>query len=174
MLTFRAAALALTLLGGSAVAAAAQQAATPPTPDAAPKYGRVRERMGGRLFRGITLTADQKASIKQIHDRYRDQFRSLRESARPAMQEARAARQRGDTAAAKAAWQKTAATREQLRSLRQREMADVRGVLTAEQQKQFDQNVAQMETRAREHRGRRGERGRHLPLRGRDDRVRRG
>ena len=161
MFKLRAAALAVALISGSAVVAAAQQGAAP-APNAAARHGRGEEGFGRRLFRGITLTDQQKASVKQIHTKYRDQFKTLRESMRPAMQDARAARQRGDTAAARAAWQKTAATREQMRSVREQELAEVRGVLTADQQKVFDQNVSQMQARAREHggaRGRRAERG---------------
>jgi periplasmic protein CpxP/Spy len=163
MLTLRAAALAIALLGGSVVAASAQQPSAP-SPDASARPGRAHGGMGRRLFRGITLTAAQKASINQIHDKYRDQAKPLRESMRPAMQDARAARQRGDTAGVKAAWQKTADAREQLRSLRQREMAEVRGLLTAEQQTQFDRNVAQMESRARERQADHGKRGRRAGM----------
>ena len=155
MSKFRAAALAVALLVGGAVAASAQQPGTP-APDGPARHGRMREGFGRRLFRGITLTAAQQVSIKQIRGQYADQAKPLRESMRPAMQEARAARQRGDTAAAKAAWDKTAGTREQLRSLRQREMAEVRGVLTADQQKVFDQNVEEMRSRMRERMGDRG------------------
>ena len=54
------------------------------------------------LFRGVKLSDAERAKIKDINSKYATQAKSLREQMKPAMQEARAARQKGDTAAARA------------------------------------------------------------------------
>ena len=93
-------------------------------------------------FRGVNLTDAQKTQMKAIQQKYAPQFKPLMESMRPAMTDARAARQRGDTAAARAAFARTADTRGKIDALRQQERNEVRGILTADQQKAFDANVA--------------------------------
>jgi protein CpxP len=106
------------------------------------------ERGRGRsALRGVKPTDAQEAQIKAIHDKYQTQFKSYRESMKPAMDEAKAARQRGDTAAARAAFDKTASSRQQAQALRSQESAEIRAILTPDQQKTFDANVAQMKTR---------------------------
>jgi protein CpxP len=115
------------------------------------------ERGARGALRGVKPTDAQKAQIKAIHDKYQAQFKSYRESMKPAMDEAKAARQRGDTAAARAAFEKTASTRQQAQALRSQESAEIRAILTPDQQKTFDANVAQMKTRG-EH-GRKGHGG---------------
>jgi Spy/CpxP family protein refolding chaperone len=115
------------------------------------------ERGARGALRGVKPTDAQKAQIKAIHEKYQAQFKSYRESMKPAMDEAKAARQRGDTAAARAAFEKTASTRQQAQALRSQESAEIRAILTPDQQKTFDANVAQMKTRG-EH-GRKGHGG---------------
>jgi hypothetical protein len=44
-----------------------------------------------------------------------------------------------------------------MRALRERQLADIRGVLTPAQQQRFDANRKQLEARMREHRGHRSE-----------------
>src|SRR5215210_4065290 len=56
------------------------------------------------LLRGVTLSDTEKARLKEIHSKYGTEAKSLRESIRPAMQDLRAARQKRDSVAAKAAW----------------------------------------------------------------------
>ena len=102
---------------------------------------------GRSALRGVKPTDAQKAQIKAIHEKYQPQFKSLREAMKPAMDEAKAARQRGDTAAVRAAFAKTASTREQAQALRAQETAEIRAILTPEQQKTFDTNVAKMKAR---------------------------
>jgi len=104
------------------------------------KMGRNGEMRGA--FRGVTLTDAQKTQMKAIHQKYAAQSKPLMESMRPAMTDARAARQRGDTAAARAAFARTADTRAKFDALRQQERNEVRGILTADQQKAFDANLA--------------------------------
>ena len=110
--------------------------------------GHGREAMGpGRnALRGVKPTDAQKAQIKAIHEKYEPQFKSFRDAMKPAMEEAKAARQRGDTAGVRAAFAKTASTREQAQALRAQETAEIRAILTPEQQTTFDANVAQMKS----------------------------
>ena len=121
-----------------------------------------REGRGG-LFRGITLSDAEKARVKQVHEKYRTEAKALRESLRPAMQEARTARQKGDTAGVKAAWNKTEGDRVKLRALMDRERAEIRTALTAENQQKFDANAKQLEQRRAE-----------MTKRGKGDRAGRG
>jgi len=111
--------------------------------------GHGREAMGpGRsALRGVKPTDAQKAQIKAIHEKYQPQFKSFRDAMKPAMDEAKAARQRGDTAGVRAAFAKTADSRQQAQALRAQESAEIRAILTPDQQKTFDANVAQIKAR---------------------------
>ena len=119
------------------------------------------------LLRGITLNDAEKTQMKAIRTKYVAEAKSLRESIRPAMQDLRAARQKHDSAAAKAAWDRTAGERQKLQALMQREQSEMRSALTPEHQKVFDANVKTMEQRRAEwSRNGRGERGRRAGHRG--------
>ena len=121
------------------------------------------EKMGpGRsALRGVNPTDAQKAQIKSIHAKYQAQFQSLHTSMKPAIDEAKAARQRGDTAAARAAIAKTEASRQQALTLRTQEAAEIRAILTPAQQQTFDANIAQAKAKGDKMRGERRERGNH-------------
>jgi Spy/CpxP family protein refolding chaperone len=136
----------------SAASFAQAQTAAPNARQERRAEGRGIEGRGGRggLFRGITLSDAEKARIKQVHQKYGAEAKSLRESFRPAMQDARAARQKGDTAGVKAALARTAGDREKLRALMDRQMADLRAALSPENQKVFDANAKQLEQRRAE------------------------
>ena len=110
------------------------------------KSGRF-EKGRGRLLRGIQLSDAEKARVKEIREKYQTESKTLRESLRPAMQEMRAARQKHDTVAMKAAWDRTTADRQKLDALMQRERAEIRTALTPEHQTQFDANVKQLAER---------------------------
>ena len=110
------------------------------------------------VMRGVKPTDAQKAQIMAIHQKYQAQFKTFRDSMKPAMDEARAARQRGDTAAARAAFAKTAQARQQAQALRQQEIAEIRAVLTPEQQKTLDANIAQRKARGDREENARGDR----------------
>lgn len=113
-----------------------------------------REGRGGRgragLLRGITLSDVEKTRVKAIRTKYSAEAKSLRESLRPALQDVRAARQKRDSAAAKAAWEKTAGDRQKLQALMQRERAEIRLALSPENQKLFDTNAKALEQRRAE------------------------
>jgi Spy/CpxP family protein refolding chaperone len=167
---------------GAAIALFAATEATaqaPATPDSARRQGEVRrgERVRGQrgqkmrragvkgLFRGIELTQAQRDQINTVNEKYGGQFQTLRESLKPDLKAAHEARQRGDTVAARAAWERTSVDRERIRTLMEQQRNEVRALLTPEQQQTFDRNAQQvrerMEKRAGDRQGhaRRGKRG---------------
>jgi periplasmic protein CpxP/Spy len=149
--TMMASAFGLALSFG-AVGVASAQATQQPQRHEQGERGMRRRGPGGELFKGITLTADQKAKLKDLRkaEKPNDEFKK-------AMENARAARQRGDTAAARAQMQ---ALRPQMEQARERQVAAMRSILTPEQAKQFDANVATWKQHAAE-RGKDGHQGRH-------------
>jgi Spy/CpxP family protein refolding chaperone len=102
------------------------------------------------LLLGLKLSAAEKAKVKEIRVSYRTQAKAEHESLMPAMQEARAARQKGDTATARAVLERTKGDREKLQVLMERQKADIRAALSPENQTQFDANVQQMSKRRAE------------------------
>ena len=66
------------------------------------------------MLRGLTLSEAEKSRMKEIHARYAGESKTLRQSAKPAMQEARALRQKGDTAGLRALWDRNKASRDQM------------------------------------------------------------
>ena len=109
------------------------------------QHGQFEGRRGGErmLLKGIKLSADQKAKLKSVFE----QDRTQRQANRPdsaTMAQMRAAHQRGDTAAMRAMMQ---SRRAQMEKNRDQHIAQVRAILTPDQQKQLDANVAQMKQR---------------------------
>jgi Spy/CpxP family protein refolding chaperone len=110
------------ILAGIALAAAplaAQAQSSAGTPAAQAQAQPRHHHHHHRLFRGIKATSEQRAQLRAIRDKYAPQYK--------------AARQNKDRAT--------------LRTLRQRQLDDVRGVLTPEQQKTFDANLAALRAR---------------------------
>ena len=156
MINIRSTLAAAAFVFGGAVLAAAQQ----PTP--APgahqqRAGRAARNHRGQfgpaalrhqLFKGITLSDAEKANVKNVQAKYASQMKAVREQLKPQIQAAREARQRGDTAALKSMRQKSAAEREQIKTLFESERNDLRAALTPENQAKFDANVKQLEQRA--------------------------
>jgi Spy/CpxP family protein refolding chaperone len=136
----------VSLLSAGSVAQA-QSTAPSPAPERHAMRPRPEGRMGRGPLHGIALSDAEKTQVKEIRAKYATESKSLREALRPAMKEAREARQKHDTSAVKAAWDKTADTRKQLQELTTREQNEIRGVLAPEHQRQFDANVKQMEQR---------------------------
>ena len=142
----------LLVVAGAAGIAEAQARQGDRQPRARGEAGRGKDRAIGQrgmrgLLRGIELTAAERTGLEAIAQRYRGQFEAIRQSMRPDLEAARASRQLGDTVAARAALARTAAQREQLRSLTERMRADVRVALSPEHRAQFDANVARMKER---------------------------
>jgi Spy/CpxP family protein refolding chaperone len=149
--------LALSLAG----TAAAQQAGEEMTrrPKAQGERG---GRFGGRgpegfLLRDITLTDAQKSQLQTLRKAEHDKMDARREEMKKQSDEARAARQRGDTTAARVIMQRNRQLRD---AARDQHIAAVRNLLTAEQRVQFDKNVAELKQREQERGDRFGKRGR--------------
>jgi Spy/CpxP family protein refolding chaperone len=119
----------------------------------------------GGALRGLKLSDTEKAKVKEIHAKYAAEGKTLRESMKPAMQEARALRQKGDTAGLRAMWDKNKAGRDRMQALQVRQQTEIRTALSPENQKLFDANVQEQAKRRAEwakngkaggHGGRRG------------------
>ena len=83
--------------------------------------GRGPERRAQLLFTGITLTPEQQAKVDSIQAYYREQMPSFTAESPP-----------------------DSATRDKVRGLFRHEVEDFRAVLTADQQKVFDTNLAEL------------------------------
>ena len=135
--------------------------------------GQVDGRRGGPdglLLRDITLTEGQRAQIAQLRKAQRQEMQANREKNRGQFEDLRAARQRGDTAAVRKAFE---ARRQAMETDRAQHVAAIRNILTPEQRVQFDRNVTELKAREaqRAERGARAkgpgmERGKHLGGRG--------
>jgi Spy/CpxP family protein refolding chaperone len=144
------------------VASIAQAQSATPAPQAGHSgmRGGPRGHRGGGLFKGIKLSDAERAKVKDVHSRYAPENKKLFESMKPAMQEAHALRQKGDTAGARAVMERNKSGRDQFKALQTREQADLRAALTPENQTLFDQNVQKQATRGAEWGKKGGHRGR--------------
>jgi Spy/CpxP family protein refolding chaperone len=145
---------AMLVLGGAAIASA-QQATPAPAPQTqqhAQQGKHAHRGFGARgdrgLLEGIALSDAEKANLKTVHTKYASQLEGLREQSKPTFEAARAARQRGDTASARAIMAKAAPQREQMKQLMQSERIDLRGALTPANQAKFDANIKNFKSRA--------------------------
>lgn len=130
---------ALLLFGSATLASAQQPKGVRHVPGA--------QELGGQLLKGITLSDAEKGNVKAVQSKYASQMKALREQFKPQMQATRDARQRGDTAALRELWQKSAGEREQTKQLMLAERADLRAALTPANQTTFDANVAALDKR---------------------------
>lgn len=124
MKVIRIASLAVALcVGATAVAAAQEQ-----TPPQGQEGGR-QARMGGMLLKDITLSDAQKAQIKTIRDKYVPQQMELRKAAQAV------------------GGPPDEATRTKMMDIQAKQIAEIRAILTADQQATFDKNLAEMKAR---------------------------
>ncbi len=93
------------------------------------------------LFKGITLTDAQKAKLDSLHKAQQTAMEAQRGQGRPDFAAIRAAREKGDTVTAN---KLMAEQRAKMEAQHEAHLATVRAILTPEQQKQFDANVAEM------------------------------
>ncbi len=136
------------LVGAAVIASAQQPTPTPTSPGVhARRFGRGKHgnQMDRALFRGITLSDAEKANLQTVHAKYASQTRALDAQLRTESKDAKAARQKGDTAAFRSIHGNIAAQRAQLM---QTERSDIRGALSPQNQAKFDANVQTMQTRA--------------------------
>jgi Spy/CpxP family protein refolding chaperone len=136
MSTVRTLALGALMLVGVAGVSAAQSTGTPRRPDAG-EFRRGGPGGRGGFGRDLNLTDAQKAQIKAIRQKYQPQNEALRTQAKPYMEAAKAARQKGDTVAFRSNMEK-ARQLSQNASFRTQEQAEIRAILTPEQQAKFD------------------------------------
>lgn len=87
------------------------------------------ERMGGMLLKDITLTDAQKAQVKTIRDKYVPQLQELRKATQAT------------------GGPPDEATRTKMMDIQARQTAEIRAILTADQQATFDKNLAEMKAR---------------------------
>ncbi|HEY3258490.1 MAG TPA: Spy/CpxP family protein refolding chaperone [Gemmatimonadaceae bacterium] len=169
MSRINAAALGAALLIGFAGVAGAQATGTQPPGAKAPNdrrgpglegrrgfgrgFGRGFARgFGGSLAKDLNLTDAQKAQIKTIHEKYRPQLEAIRSQLKPQVDNARALRATGDTAGARAAFEKARVDiRQRMLTIRQQEQGEIRNILTPEQRTKFDAAQAQRKKWMDEH-----------------------
>ena len=136
-------ATALLTFGGATMAFAQQPAPVPAQGvHAHAKGGRREGGLNAQLFKGMKLSAAEKANIRTVHAKYAPQLKAVRDQFKPQMDAARAARQRGDTAAMQSVRQAAMAQREQTRKIFEAERTELRAALSAENQTKFDANAA--------------------------------
>lgn len=116
----RIAMMAVALCAASASVAVAQR------PDSGSQGGR---RMGPNLLEGITLTDAQQAQVKAIREKYAPQRTEIM------------------TALRSSGMAPDSATRAKLQGITDAQTADIRAILTADQQKVLDKNVVEMRER---------------------------
>ncbi len=136
------------VLVSAAAIAPAQQPTPTPTPGVhARKFGRGgrRRQFDQALFRGITLSDAEKANVQAVHVKYASQMQSLGTQMRTEAQNAKAARQRGDTATLRSIRSNIVAQRKQMM---QAEQGDLRGALSSQNQAKFDANVRRLQSHA--------------------------
>ena len=87
------------------------------------------ERMGGMLLKDINLTDAQKAQVKTIRDKYVPQLQELRKASQAT------------------GGPPDEATRTKMMHIQNKQTAEIRAILTADQQVAFDKNLAEMKAR---------------------------
>ena len=100
----------------------------------------------GRMdfIRGLNLTETQRTQVRAIHEKYAPQLKAIRERAQTEFAATRDARQRGDTAAVRAALTRSRQNIEsQTSTLHEQIFRDVRAVLTADQRAKVDAKIAE-------------------------------
>jgi len=153
--------LALSLAG---VAAAQQAGSSAPRRDRGDEQrgpgGRFGQGGQGLLLKDITLSDAQKAQLEQLHESQKANMQANHDAMKKQWDEMRAARQRGDTAAARAIMERN---RPAMEAARAQQLAGIRNILTADQRVQFDKNVAELKQREAQRGqrvGQKGQRGR--------------
>lgn len=99
---------------------------------------------GMDFLRGLNLTETQRTQVRAIHEKYQPQLKTIHERAKTEFEATREARQRGDTAAVRAALQRSRQNIEsQASTVHEQMFREVRAVLTAEQRAKIDAQFAE-------------------------------
>ena len=160
MSTLRTLALGTLLVCGVAGVSAAQSSTVPKARTDSGSHREFRKGPGGgregRGFgRDLNLTEAQKTQIKAIRQKYQPQNQALRDRAKPFMEAARTARQKGDSVAFRSNMEKAQQVMQSGQSFHTQEQAEIRAILTPEQQVKFDAH----QKAAAEHRAKGGMKG---------------
>jgi len=151
--------LALSLAG---ITAAQQAGSDAPRRDRGGQRGGPGGRFGqggeGLLLKDITLSDAQNAQLEQLRESQKANMQANHDAMKKQWDEARAARQRGDTAAARAIMERN---RPAMEAARAQQIAAIRNILTADQRVQFDKNVADLKQREAQRGQRVGQKGQH-------------
>ena len=130
---------------------------------------RMRGRRGGGFNRGfardLNLTEAQRTQIRAIHEKYRPRVKAVHEQFKTQSDAARALRQKGDTAGARAAMQRLRTDMQaRIQPIHQQQQAEIRNLLTAEQRTKFDAAQQRMKERMQNRqKDGRGKAGRYRP-----------
>ncbi len=111
-------------------------------------------------LRGLTLSEAEKAKVKEVRARQKAEATSWRESMKPMREEARALRQKGDTAGLRALREKNKGSSEKMQALHTRYQGELRAALSPENQAKFDVNTQERAKRRAEWQ-KSGKQGRH-------------
>jgi protein CpxP len=111
-------------------------------------------RMGGMMFKGIDLTDDQKAKMKQISESFRERTQSLHQQLGAKRQELRQANEGGtfNEALAKQKLQESASLQAKLMGEQFKMRQEMLSVLTPEQKTQLEQKRAEFKANRANHR----------------------
>jgi Spy/CpxP family protein refolding chaperone len=131
---------------------------------------RMRGKRGGREFnrgfaRDLNLTEAQRTQIRAIHEKYRPRLKAVHAQLKTQSDAARALRQKGDTAGARAAFQRLRTDMQaRIQPIHQQQQAEIRNLLTAEQRTKFDAAQQRMKERMQNRqKDGRGKAGRYRP-----------
>jgi hypothetical protein len=137
------------LLSAVAIVPAQQPTPVPAPAPRARAHGNARPQRGKQfekaLLRGVTLSDAEKTNLQAVRAKYAAQRQALHTQLRAQAQNAKAARQRGDTAALRSI---RASLQTERQTLGQAERNDVRNALTPSNQAKFDANLKRVEARA--------------------------
>jgi Spy/CpxP family protein refolding chaperone len=123
------------------------QVTTPPQASVTGHNGARRGMRQGGMMGNLNLTADQQAKMKAIRAKYAQQMKAAREKAKPDFDAMKAARTSHDTAAMRTARTKLRADMAPSQNVMTQEMAEMRAILTPEQQQKMDSARVHMKGR---------------------------
>jgi Spy/CpxP family protein refolding chaperone len=134
-------------VAAQAPAQAPQQRNQAHVPRAKGERGEFGKQLNRQLFKGIDLSATEKANLKAVREKYAPQMKALRQQMKPELQQVRQARERGDTASLKNLRNASAPQRDQARKLLEAERNDFRNALAPQNRAKFDANVTRLDQR---------------------------